>query len=70
MTETLREPVERALELLREPPGEPDMSGGYLDLLGPPAQRFLEQVREMFEVTSSADALLPQGAIHRLRRRA
>src|SRR4051794_33430743 len=31
----------------------------------PPAQRFLEQVRDAFEVTSSADPLLPQGGVHR-----
>jgi predicted nicotinamide N-methyase len=35
----------------------------------PPAQRFLEQVRDTFELSSSGDALLPQGGIHRLRRR-
>ena len=51
MTETLREPVERALELLREPPGEPDMSGGYLDLLGPPAQRSPSLAQSVMEST-------------------
>jgi predicted nicotinamide N-methyase len=35
----------------------------------PPAKRFLEEVARDFAVTSAADALLPQGAIHRLRRR-
>ncbi|MGP4024255.1 class I SAM-dependent methyltransferase [Actinomadura sp. 3N407] len=37
---TVRSPsaVERVLGLLREPPGEPDTSTGYLDLLGPSAQ--------------------------------
>ncbi|WP_243718487.1 class I SAM-dependent methyltransferase [Actinomadura sp. 7K534] len=29
----------RVLGLLREPPGEPDVTAGYLDLLGPPPQR-------------------------------
>ncbi|MFG2019010.1 class I SAM-dependent methyltransferase [Actinomadura geliboluensis] len=31
------------LDLLREPPGEPDTSAGYLDLLGPPAKPSLAQ---------------------------
>ena len=34
----------------------------------PSAQRFLEQVRDAFDVTSTADPLLPQGGVHRLRR--
>ncbi|MEU4824674.1 methyltransferase domain-containing protein [Actinomadura sp. NPDC023710] len=38
MSKTLRDPAERALELLREPPGEPDVSAGYLDLLGAAAK--------------------------------
>jgi len=32
----------------------------------PPAQRFLEQVRGEFDVTASADPLLPQGGLYRL----
>jgi predicted nicotinamide N-methyase len=35
----------------------------------PPSRRFLERAGRDFSVTSQADALLPQGAIHRLRRR-
>jgi predicted nicotinamide N-methyase len=35
----------------------------------PPARRFLERVRARFDVRSADDALLPQGAIHRLRLR-
>ena len=35
----------------------------------PPAQRFFERARDEFEMTAAEDALLPQGAIHRLRRR-
>lgn len=29
----------RILGLLREPPGDPDVTAGYLDLLGPAPQR-------------------------------
>jgi predicted nicotinamide N-methyase len=35
----------------------------------PPASRFLERIRAQFDVRSADDALLPQGAIHRLRLR-
>jgi len=35
----------------------------------PPAAAFLEAAEEAFEVTSQGDAALPQGGIHRLRRR-
>jgi predicted nicotinamide N-methyase len=35
----------------------------------PPAGRFFERVRARFEVSSTAEELLPQGAIHRLRLR-
>jgi predicted nicotinamide N-methyase len=35
----------------------------------PPAQRFFETATAAFDVTSAEDRLLPQGGIHRLRRR-
>ena len=35
----------------------------------PPASRFLDRAGAEFEVSSAADPLIPQGAIHRLRRR-
>ena len=35
----------------------------------PPARQFFERVRARFDVRSEHDALLPQGAIHRLRLR-
>ena len=35
----------------------------------PPAGPFLEAAAEAFEIASSADPLLPQGAVHRLRKK-
>ncbi|HEY8479185.1 MAG TPA: methyltransferase domain-containing protein [Spirillospora sp.] len=50
---TAREPsaLERALGLLREPPGEPDVSAGYLDLIGAPPRRPPTPLQSMMEST-------------------
>ncbi|MFB4307090.1 class I SAM-dependent methyltransferase [Actinomadura sp. GTD37] len=40
---TMRTTGERVLDLLRDPPEAPDLSAGYLDLLGPPAKPSLAQ---------------------------
>ncbi|MEV0663432.1 class I SAM-dependent methyltransferase [Actinomadura luteofluorescens] len=51
MSTTLRESAGRVLELLREAPGEPDMSAGYLDLLGPSAKRSPSLAQSVMEST-------------------
>lgn len=51
MSTTLRESAGRVLELLREAPGEPDMSAGYLDLLGPSATRSPSLAQSVMEST-------------------
>jgi len=43
MSGTVQTTMERVLDLLRDPPGAPDLSAGYLDLLGPPAKPSLAQ---------------------------
>jgi SAM-dependent methyltransferase len=43
--------VDRVLGLLREPPAEPDLSAGYLDLLGPAGERAPSLAQSVMEST-------------------
>ncbi|TDD84988.1 methyltransferase domain-containing protein [Actinomadura darangshiensis] len=43
--------TDRVLDLLREPPGAPDTSAGYLDLLEPPARRSPSLAQSVMEST-------------------
>ncbi|MEV3925813.1 class I SAM-dependent methyltransferase [Actinomadura coerulea] len=51
MSKTLRGPAERTLNLLREPPDEPDVSAGYLDLLGASAEKSPSLAQSVMEST-------------------
>ncbi|XRQ12480.1 class I SAM-dependent methyltransferase [Actinomadura welshii] len=55
MSTTLRDAPERVLGLLTDPPAEPDVTAGYLDLLGPVPQQPPSLVQSAME-----SAFLPQ----------